>query len=261
VVENKPGAGGNLGADAVAKATKDAHTLLLLDLGTLATAPTLFSNLSYDVEKDLAPVSMVMYAPYVLAVHPSVPAKTVPELLAYGRANPGKLAVANSGVGAINHITAVIMGKELGITFKNVPYKGGAAASRAVVTGESNMILNGVTGTMPFVTSGQLVGIAVTGKSRVTKLPDLPTFQQAKLPQGDSGSFQGLLTTAGSPTGLIQRLNAEVRKILAEPEMIQKIADQGGDVQTGTPAELKAWLQGKIKEYGAAITANNIKVE
>jgi len=261
IVENKPGAGGNLGADAVAKATKDAHTLLLLDLGTLATAPTLFSNLSYDVEKDLAPVSMVMYAPYVLAVHPSVPAKTVPELIAYGRANPGKLAVANSGVGAINHITAVIMGKELGINFKNVPYKGGAAASRAVVAGESNMILNGVTGTMPFVTSGQLVGIAVTGTKRVAKLPDLPTFQQAKLPQGDAGSFQGLLTTAGSPSGLIQRLNVEIRKILAEPEMIQKIADQGGEVQTGKPEELKAWLAGKIKEFGAAISANNIKVE
>jgi len=261
IVENKPGAGGNLGADAVAKATKDAHTLLLLDLGTLATAPTLFSNLSYDVEKDLAPVSMVMYAPYVLAVHPSVPAKTVPELIAWGKANPGKLAVANSGVGAINHITAVLMGKELGITFKNVPYKGGAAASRAVVSGESNMILNGVTGTMPFVTGGQLVGIAVSGKTRVAKLPNLPTFKEAKLPQGASGSFQGLLTTAGSPAVLIQRLNVELRKILAEPEMIQKIADQGGNVQTGTPAELKVWLQGMIKEYGAAITANNIKVE
>ena len=133
VIENKPGASGNLGADAVAKATPDGTTLLLTDLGSLTTAPSLFSNLTYNLEKDLAPVTMVMFGPYVLAVHESIPVKTPAELVAYAKANPGKLAVANSGVGGANHITAVVMQKELGIQFKHVPYKGGAAAMSIMV--------------------------------------------------------------------------------------------------------------------------------
>jgi tripartite-type tricarboxylate transporter receptor subunit TctC len=261
IVENKPGAAGNIGADAVAKAPKDGHTLLLMDVGSLATAPSLFSSLTYDVEKDLAPIGMVMFAPYVLAVHPSVPVKTIEELVSYGRANPGKLAVANSGVGAGNHLTAVIIGKEKGINWKNVPYKGGAAASRAVVSGESNVVINGATATMPFVTSGQMVGLAVTGKNRLKTLPGAPTFQEAGLSQGESGTFQGLLTTAGTPPAVIQRLSEELRKILAQPEMQQKIAEQGGDVQSGKSEDLKSWLQANIKSYGETIRSANIKVE
>lgn len=261
IVENKPGAAGNLGADAVAKAPKDGHTLLLMDVGSLATAPSLFSNLTYDVEKDLAPVGMVMFAPYVLAVHPSVPAKTVEELIAYSRANPGKLAVANSGVGAINHITALVMEKELKLDWKNVPYKGGAAASRAVVSGESNMVLNGATATLPFVTSGQLVGLAVSGKTRLKSLPNAPTFKEAKLPATEAGTPQGLLTTAGTPPAVVQRLSDELRKILALPEIQQKIAEQGGEVQSAKPEDLKVWLKDSIRSYGEIIRAANIKVE
>ncbi len=184
VVENKPGAAGNIGADAVAKARPDGHTLLLMDIGSLAVAPSLFPDLTYDVQKDLAPVGMVMFGPYVMAVHPSVPAKNVAELVAYAKANPGKLAVANSGVGALNHITAVALARGLGIDWKNVPYKGGSAASRAVVSGESTVIINGATATLPFVTNKQLVGIAVTGDARLPALPDVETFKEAKLPLG-----------------------------------------------------------------------------
>ncbi|MEI7613905.1 MAG: tripartite tricarboxylate transporter substrate binding protein [Betaproteobacteria bacterium] len=261
IVENKAGAAGNLGADAVAKAPKDGHTLLLMDVGSLATAPSLFSNLSYDVEKDLAPVGMVMFAPYVLAVHPSVPAKTIEELITYSRANPGKLAVANSGVGAINHITTLVMEKQLKLDWKNVPYKGGAAASRAVVSGESNMVINGATATLPFVTSGQLIGLAVSGKNRLKNLPNAPTFKEAGLPAQDAGTPQGLLTTAGTPPAVIQRLSEELRKILAQPDILQKIAEQGGEVQSGKAEDMKAWLQDNIKAYGEIIRAANIKVE
>jgi tripartite-type tricarboxylate transporter receptor subunit TctC len=261
IVENKTGAAGNLGADAVAKSPKDGHTLLLTDIGTLATSPALFSTLTFDVEKDLAPVGFVMYAPYVLAVHPSVPAKSVPELLAWSRANPDKVTMANSGVGAINHITALILEKELKLQWKNIPYKGGAAASRAVVSGESNAIINGVTGTMPFVTSGQIVGLAVTGKSRLAKMPNVPTFQEAGLSQGDAGTFQGFFAAGGTPPAVVKRLNEELRKILSDPEIQSKIADQGGEVRPGAPDDLKAWLQTHIKKYGDAIRAADIKVE
>lgn len=256
VIENKPGAAGNLGADAVAKAPADGHTLLLMDVGSLATAPSLFSDLTYDPAKDLAAVSMVMFGPYVLAVHESVPARTAQELIAYAKANPNKLAVANSGVGAANHITAVQMAKELGITWKNVPYKGGAAASRAVVSGESGVIINGSTATLPFVSNKQLVGLAVTGDERVA---GLPTFREAGLPGGDAGTWQGVLTRAGTPPAMIDRLNVEIGKILQDPDIKARIAEQGGVVKTGSPAEFSAWLKDATTRWGGIIREAGIK--
>ncbi|KRE16695.1 twin-arginine translocation pathway signal protein [Bosea sp. Root483D1] len=256
VIENKPGAAGNLGADAVAKAPPDGHTLLLMDVGSLATAPSLFSDLTYDPVKDLAPVSMVMFGPYVLAVHESIPAKSAQELIAYAKANPNKLAVANSGVGAANHITAVQMAKELGIQWKNVPYKGGAAASRAVVSGESGVIINGSTATLPFVSNKQLVGLAVTGEERVA---GLPTFKEVGLPGGDAGTWQGILTRAGTPPAMVARLNAEIGKILAMPEIKDKIAEQGGVVRAGTPAEFASWLSDATTRWGGIIREAGIK--
>jgi tripartite-type tricarboxylate transporter receptor subunit TctC len=259
VVENKPGAAGNIGADAVAKARPDGHTLLLMDIGSLAVAPSLFPDLTYDVQKDLAPVGMVMFGPYVMAVHPSVPAKNVAELVAYAKANPGKLAVANSGVGALNHITAVALARGLGIEWKNVPYKGGSAASRAVVSGESTVIINGATATLPFVTNKQLVGIAVTGDARLPALPDVETFKEAKLPLADAGTWQGLLTTGKTPPEVVARLNAELQKILAMPDIQQKIAEQGGAVRPGSPDDVKSWLATNIESWGGIVRAADIK--
>lgn len=256
VIENKPGAAGNLGADAVAKSPADGHTLLLMDVGSLATAPSLFSDLTYDPQKDLAPVSMVMFGPYVLAVHDSVPAKTPQELIAYAKANPGKLAVANAGVGAANHITAVSMAKELGIQWKYVPYKGGAAASRAVVSGESGVIINGATATLPFVANKQLVGLAVTGGERVA---GLPTFKEVGLPGGDAGTWQGILTRAGTPPAMVTRLNVEIGKILEMPEIKARIAEQGGVVKAGSPAEFSAWLKDATSRWGGIIREAGIK--
>lgn len=259
VVENKPGASGNLGADAVAKAAKDGHTLLLLDVGTLALAPSVFPDLTFDVEKDLAPVGLVMFAPYVLAVSPTLGVKSVQELIAYSKANPGKLAVANSGVGGFNHVTPVRIAKALGVEWKHVPYRGGAAATRAVVSGESMAIFNGATATLPFVTNGQLVGLAVSGPARLKNALNLPTFSEAGLQAGDAGTWQGLMATGGSPPALVARLNSEVRKILAEPDIAQKIAEQGGTVKIGSPDEFKAWLVDSIKTWGAVVRENGIR--
>jgi tripartite-type tricarboxylate transporter receptor subunit TctC len=261
VVENKPGASGNLGADSVAKAAKDGHTLLLLDVGTLALSPSTFPDLTFNVEKDLAPVGLIMFAPYVLAVSPTLGVKTVPELIAYSKANPGKLAVANSGVGGFNHVTPVRISKALGVEWKNVPYRGGAAATRAVVAGESVAIFNGATATLPFVTNGQLVGLAVSGPERLKAAPNLPTFKEAGLDAGDAGTWQGLMATAGSPPALVARLNAELKKILAEPEIAQKIAEQGGTVKIGSPDDFKAWLAAAIKSWGEVVRENGIKGE
>ncbi len=260
VIENKAGAAGNLGADSVAKAKPDGHTLLLMEVGGLATAPALFPDLTYNPTKDLAPVGMVMFGPYVLAVSPTLPVKSVPELLAHAKANPGKVAVANSGVGAPNHLTGVVVAKAAGIDWKAVPYKGGSAASRAVISGESQVIFNGTTATLPFVTSKQLVGLAVTGDRRLDALPDAPTFKEAGLGASDAGTWQGILTTAGSPKPLIDRLNAELRKILAQPDVVAKIAEQGGVVKIGAPSELGDWLTTSTKTWGDVIRDAGIKV-
>ncbi|MDQ2081869.1 tripartite tricarboxylate transporter substrate binding protein [Xanthobacteraceae bacterium Astr-EGSB] len=261
VVENKPGASGNLGADAVAKAAKDGHTLLLLDVGTLALAPSVFPGLTFNVEKDLAPVGMIMFAPYVLAVAPAANIKSVKDLIDYSKANPGKLAVANSGIGGFNHVTPVRISKALGLQWKHVPYKGGAAATRAVVAGESMAIFNGATATLPFVTNGQLVGLAVSGPERLKNAPNLPTFTEAGFDAGDAGTWQGLMTTAGSPPELVARLNAEMKKILAEPDIAKKIAEQGGTVKLGPPEEFKKWFTDSIATWGKVVKDSGIKGE
>ncbi|MGO1078420.1 Bug family tripartite tricarboxylate transporter substrate binding protein [Inquilinus sp. CA228] len=261
VVENKPGAAGNIGADAVAKADPDAHTLLLTDVGSIATAPGLFSELSYDPLKDLAPVGMVMFVPYVLAVNKELPVTNAAELVDYAKANPGKLAVANSGIGGVNHITAVAMAKDLGIQWKTVPYRGGSAATQAVVSGESKVIINGATATLPFVANGQLRGIAVTGQDRIASAPDIPTFTEAKLPSADVGSWQGLLTTAGSPPALVDKLNQALGDILKKPEVAERIAQQGGRVVAGPPADLGSWLATNTEAWGKVIADAGIKGE
>ena len=171
VVENKTGAGGNIGADFVAKADKDGHTLLLIDVSTLAISPNLLASMTYSPTKDLAPVGMISFAPYVLAVHPSVPVKTVAELVAHAKANPGKVPFGNAGIGVANHISAVQLEKTWGVQFKHVPYRGGADAIKGTVSGESQVILNGATATASFVTQGQLKGsrCPATGASRASR--------------------------------------------------------------------------------------------
>src|SRR5215218_6755339 len=242
IVENKPSASGNIGADFVAKQHGDGHTLLITDVGTIATQPSLVKKLSFDVQKDLVPVGMVMFSPYCFAVHPSVPVGTFAELIAYDKANPGKLNVANSGVGSIQHLLAIVIAKKYGLKWGMVPYRGGAPAVRAVVSNESNVIFNGALATMPFVKQGQLKGLAVSGDKRLPGVPNLPTFKEIGMPIVEVGSWQGFLASKGTPPAMAARLNAEIKKILAMPEISKKTVDLGGEVRTDTPAEFGAWI-------------------
>ena len=261
IVENKPSSSGNIGADFVAKAPGDGHTLLITDVGTLATQPNLVKKLSFDVQTDLVPVGMVMFTPYLFAVHPSVPASTLQELIAYDTANPGKLNVGTSGVGSIQHLTAIVIGKKYGIKWGIVPYRGGAAAIRAVVANESNVIFNGALATLPFVAQNQLKGIAVSGDKRLPAVPNLPTFKDVDMPIVETGSWQGFLTSKGTPPAMAARLNTEISKILAMPEIKSKITELGGDVRTGTPEEFGRWITKAIAEWGAVVKAENIQVD
>ena len=261
IVENKPSASGNIGADFVAKAAGDGHTLLITDVGTLATQPSLVKKLSFDVQKDLVPVTMVMFSPYLLAVHPSVPASTWDELAAYAKANPGKLNMGNSGVGSIQHLTALVIQKKRGIDWMHVPYRGGAAAIRAVVSNESNVILNGALPTIPFVAQNQLKGIAVSGDKRLEQLPNLPTFKEIGMPIVETGSWQGFLASKGTPAAMVARLNTELRKVIQNPEISAKIAGLGGDVRTQSPEEFVTWMSGAIAEWGEVVKAENISLD
>ena len=261
IVENKPSSSGNIGADFVAKSPPDGHTLLITDAGTLATQPNLVKKLSFDVQKDLVPVTLVMFSPYLFAVHPSVPVATLAELIAYDKANPGKLNVGTSGVGSIQHLTAIVLAKKYGLKWGIVPYRGGAAAVRAVVTNESNVIFNGALATMPFVAQNQLKGIAVSGDKRLPGLPTLPTFKELDMPIVETGSWQGFLTSKGTPPAMTARLNAELRKILDSPEITKKLADLGGDVKTSTPDEFASWLTKAIGEWGEVVKAENISLD
>ncbi|MGE5778017.1 MAG: Bug family tripartite tricarboxylate transporter substrate binding protein [Hyphomicrobiales bacterium] len=261
VVENKTGAGGNIGADLVAKADKDGHTLLLIDVSTLAISPSLFANMTYSPIKDLAPIGLILFAPYVLAVHPSLPVKTVPELVAHAKANAGKVPFGNAGIGVANHISAVQLEKGWGVAFKHVPYRGGADAIKGTVAGESQVILNGATATAPFVAQGQLRGLAVSGDKRVDSINDLPSFKELDISPAAVGSWQGLLTTAGTPAPMQQRLNAELVKILAMPEIAKRIESLGGEVKAGPSAELAKWIETNTASYAAIIKEAGIKVQ
>jgi tripartite-type tricarboxylate transporter receptor subunit TctC len=204
---------------------------------------------------------MVMFSPYLLAVHPSVPASTWDELVAYAKANPGKLNMGNSGVGSIQHLTALVIQKKRGIDWMHVPYRGGAAAIRAVVSNESNVILNGALPTIPFVAQNQLKGIAVSGDKRLEQLPNLPTFKEIGMPIVETGSWQGFLASKGTPAAMVARLNTELRKVIQNPEISAKIAGLGGDVRTQSPEEFVTWMNGAIAEWGEVVKAENISLD
>ena len=262
IVENKPSASGNIGADYVAKAPGDGHTLLITDAGTIASTPALFKKLSFDVQKDLVPITMVLFSPYLFAVHPSVPAATFAELIAYDKANPGKLNMATSGVGSIQHLTAATIGKKYGLKWGIVPYRGGAAAIRAVVSNESNVILNGALATQPFVVQNQLKGLAVSGETRLPATPNLPTFKELDMPIVETGSWQGFFASKGTPPAVAARLNAEIRKILAIPEIKAKIVELGGEVRVNnTPDEFGAWLNKAVAQWGEVVKAEGIQLD
>lgn len=261
IVENKPSSSGNVGADFVARAPGDGHTLLITDVGTLSSTPNLFKKLSFNVQTDLPPVGMVMFSPYLFAVHPSIPANTFEELIAWDKANPGKLNVATSGVGSVQHLTALVFTKKYGIKWGIVPYRGGAAAVRAVVSNESNVIFNGAIATQPFVVQNQLKGLAVSGDKKLAALPALPTFKDMGTPVYDTGSWQGFFASKGTPPAMIARLNTEIRKILATPEVSKKIVELGGELKDGTPEDLGKFVTAAIAQWGEVIKAENLSLD
>ena len=260
VVENRTGANGNVGAEFVAKSAPDGYTMLLSDVGALAINPSVYPEMTFDPAKDFSPVVMVSYSPHVLAVHPSLPVKDVKELIAYAKANPGKLNFANSGTGGAPHLAGVEFAARTGVQWTYIPYKGGSAAVQDVVAGNANVLFNGMLATYPSVKSGRLRGLAVSSARRVPNAPELPTIAET-LPGFETGSWQGLLATAGTPREIVTKLNTELVRILNTSEMKGFLAKQGTEVRSGPPEALGQFIASEKARWAKVVKENGIKAD
>ncbi len=260
LVENKPGANGNVGADFVAKSTPDGTTVLLADIGALAISPSVYPKLPFDVAKDFAPVVMISYSPHVVAVHPSVPVANLKELIAYAKANPDKLNFAISGVGGAPHLAGIEFASRTGVKWTYIPYKGGAPAVADTIGGQANVVFNGMLATWPAVTGGKLKALAVTSAQRVASAPDTPTVAET-LPGFETGSFQGVVAPAGTPREIVARLNAEFAKAVNMPDSKERLAKQGTEVRTGTPEQFGEFIRGEMARWAKVVKDSGAKFE
>src|SRR5882672_12873480 len=234
VVENKTGANGNVGADFVAKSAPDGYTLLLTDVGGLVISASVYPHLPFNPSKDFSPIIMVSYSPHVLAVHPSVNASNIKELIELAQANPGKLNFAVSGIGGAPQLAGIEFAQRTGVQWTYIPYKGGSDAVAAVAAGQADVLFNGMLATWPTVQGGRMRALAISAAQRVPSAPDTPTVAESGMAGFETGSFQGVVGPVGIPRETISKLNSQLIKILASDEMKERFAKQGTEVRTGT---------------------------
>lgn len=262
LVENKAGATGNLGADFVAKSAPDGLTLLLADIGSLAIAPSVFPALPFDPVKDFAPVLMVAYSPHILAVHPSVEAKDAKELVALAKAKPNTLNFAISGVGGANHLAGIEFAMRTGIQWTYIPYKGGAQAIGDVMGGQAQVLFNGMLATYPPVKGGKLKALAISSAKRFAAAPEIPTVaESAGLPGFETGSYQGIVVRAGTQPEVVARLHAAVSKILAAPDVQERLAAAGAEYRPGGSAEFGGFIANEKARWAKVVKDSGAKFD
>jgi len=249
VVDNKPGASGNIGAEFVAKSAPDGYTLLMAAT-SFATAPAFFPNLSWDPVKDFAPVSLVATVPIVVVINPSVPANNPKELIAYSKANPGKLNLASPGAATLTRLAGEMFKQAAGLDWVTVHYKGGPPAVTDMLGGQAQVMFANISDVITHVKAGKLRALAVTTAKRSATAPDLPTLAESALPGFDVSTWQAVLAPAGTPKDVVQRLNAEIVRAMALPDMKEKFLSFGTDAASSTPEELGRFLSSEVAKIG-----------
>src|SRR3954470_444433 len=261
VVENKTGANGNVGADFVAKSPPDGYTLLLTDVGGLVISASVYPHLPFNPSKDFSPVVMVAYSPHVLAVHPSVKASNVKELIALAKANPGKLNFAVSGIGGAPQLAGIEFAQRTGVQWTYIPYKGGSDAVSAVAAGQADVLFNGMLATWPTVQGGRIKALAISSAQRVPSAPETPTVAEQGLPGFETGSFQGVVGPAGIAHDIVAKLNADLVRVLNTADMKERFAKQGTEVRTGAPEALGDWLRTEQARWARVVKESGAKFE
>lgn len=261
IIEHRPGANGNIGALAVVKSAPDGYTILVTSTSQLTINPSLYPVMPFDTEKDLAPITLISLTPTVMITHPSVKANSVRELLAFARANPGKLRYASAGNGSINHLSTELLKLLEKIDLVHIPYKGGGPALTAVVAGEVDMMIISVPTTIPFIKDGRIRALGVSAGARQRSLPDVPTMAEAGLPGFESAAGIGLLAPAATPRSVITQLQTSTVKAMNTPETRNLLLASGVELIGSTPEEFTRLIKSESARWDKVVKAGNIKLD
>jgi tripartite-type tricarboxylate transporter receptor subunit TctC len=259
IVENKPGANGNLGADFVSKSAPDGYTLLLCDVGALAISPSVYTKLQFDPSKDLRGVTMLAYSPHLLVVHPSVKANNLKELIALSKTKDLNFAVTASG--SAPHLAGVALERASGAKWVYVPYKGGVQAIQDTVGGQTDVLMNGMLATLPHVQSGKLKLLGVSKSTRMPLIGETPTIAEQGVPGYESGTWQGVRVSRGTPDAVVQKLNQALITVIRSADIRSRLAGQGAEVVTMTPAEEETFFAKERARWAAVVQAANIRLD
>jgi tripartite-type tricarboxylate transporter receptor subunit TctC len=261
VIDNRPGAGGNIGAEVVAHSAPDGYTLMIGHVGTHAINASLYPKLAFDPTRDFTPISLIATLPLALVLHPSVPAKDIRELIAYAKAKPGQLNFASAGNGGPTHLTGELLKSMAAINIVHVPYKGNAAALTDLVAGRVQMMFSNMLTAMPHVRAGKLRAIAVSSPTRSPQASNLPTVAESGVPGFSSVPWYGALGPAGLPRHIVDRLSAEIAQAVALPDMRERFVNQGVDLQSSTPAEFAALIKSELVKWRKVVREAGAKVD
>ncbi|MGA1394499.1 MAG: Bug family tripartite tricarboxylate transporter substrate binding protein [Burkholderiaceae bacterium] len=248
VVENRPGAGGNLGAEQVARAAADGYTIFY-NTSAITIAPALYSKLNYDPLKDFAAVGLAATVPLVLVINPQVPAKNLREFVDWAKARKGQINFGSSGSGTITHLAAAQLAKDAGFSATHVPYKGSAPGMLDLASGQVQFMVDTINSTLPMIRDGRLRALAVATSKRSSVLPELPTIAESLIPGFEMSAWQGIVVPNGTPASIISRLNTELQKVLASPEVRSKLLASGTEILGGSPEQYSLYIQQELKRF------------
>lgn len=261
LVDNRPGANGNIGTEVAVKSAPDGYTLVMSYDGTMAINPSVYRKMPFDPVKDLAPVASVAQLPLLMVVHPSVPAKTLPEFVALAKSRPGSVNYSSAGYGSAGHLAAELFRGRAGIDIVHVNYKGGGQAVQDLLSGQIQMLMTGLTTADGHLKAGKLRAIAFTSGKRMPGLPDTPTFEEGGYPGLVVMSWYGILAPAGTPSDIIRRLNAELNKAIQSPDVVARLTSLGTEPTGGTPEQFGATIKSDIARWAKVVETAGIKID